>query len=229
MYRILKRLADVVLSGAALLLLSPLLIPVMIVLRMTGEGEVFFLQERIGRENRPFRIIKFATMLKDSPASGTVTARGDPRILPVGRVLRSTKINELPQLINVLLGQMSVVGPRPLTQEAFDLYPDQVKPLVYRSKPGITGIGCVVFRHEEDILAASDKPVFQCYREDIMPIKGALEVWYLRRRSLWTDLKIVILTVVAILRPGNTLHARWFKDLPDTSLRPKESGGGHGE
>lgn len=214
MYATVKRLMDIALAGAALVLLVPVFLPVMIVLRFTGEGEVFYRQRRLGLHGTEFHIFKFVTMRKDSPASGTITAKGDPRILPVGRLLRHTKINELPQLLNILTGDMSIVGPRPLTREAFELYPDELKPLVYRTKPGLTGIGSVVFRNEEEILAASDKPVVDCYREEIMPVKGALEVWYARRRSLLTDLKIIALTALAILFPSNQLHRSWFRDLP---------------
>ena len=109
-----ERFFDVFLSSIALIFLSPLLLPIIIILKLTGEGEVFFMQERIGRNGRLFKLIKFATMLKNSPnlGTGTVTMKHDPRILPVGKFLRKTKINELPQLLNILLGDMSVVGPR---------------------------------------------------------------------------------------------------------------------
>jgi len=215
MYPLLKRLMDIVLASLALLVIAVPMLLVMLILRLTGEGKVFFRQQRIGLNNRPFDLLKFVTMRSDSEKVGTITVRGDPRILPVGRILRKTKINELPQLLNVLKGDMSLVGPRPLTQEAFDLYPDEFKPLVYQSKPGLTGIGSVVFRDEEGILAESGKERKQCYREDIMPIKGALEVWYLRHKSLWVDIAIMALTAIAIVFPGNSLHTRIFKDLPE--------------
>jgi lipopolysaccharide/colanic/teichoic acid biosynthesis glycosyltransferase len=213
-YRVVKRIIDILIAVVTLLLLSPLLIPIAIILRLTGEGEIFFRQKRIGYKNREFYVWKFATMLKNSPATGTITAKHDPRILPIGRFLRDTKINELPQLINVLTGDMSIVGPRPLTEEAYALYPDELKPLVYNAKAGVTGIGSVVFRNEEQILAGSGKAVRDCYREDIMPIKGALEVWYQQNISLLTDVKIILLTAIAILKPDNKLHLKWFKNLP---------------
>src|SRR5271157_3713601 len=122
MYLILKRMLDVLLSLAALVALSPFLLGIAVLLRFTGEGEVFFRQRRIGYQGRPFGLMKFVTMRKDSPKSGTITVAGDPRILPVGRYLRKSKLNELPQLINVLRGDMSIVGPRPLTEETFALY-----------------------------------------------------------------------------------------------------------
>ena len=153
-------------------------------------------------------------MLKDSPSSGTITVENDTRILPLGRFLRKTKINELPQLLNVLTGEMSIVGPRPLTKEAFNLYPEELKPLVYQSKVGITGVGSIIFRNEEQILANSGKEVRQCYEEDIMPVKGALEVWYNQNISFMTDAKIIILTAITIIKSDNALHVRWFKDMP---------------
>ena len=214
MDRLLKRALDILVSLIALVVLSPLFLVVMALLRCSGEGEVFFRQKRIGFRNKPFGLWKFVTMRKDSPETGTITAAGDPRILPLGHFLRKSKINELPQLINVLKGDMSIVGPRPLTDETFDHYPEQMKPLVYRSVPGLTGIGSVVFRHEESILAASPKDRTTCYREDITPIKGALEVWYFEHRSTLVDLKIILLTAIAILFPGNQLHLRFFRDLP---------------
>ena len=116
-----ERFFDIFFSGLALLFLSPLLVPIFIILKFSGEGEVFFLQERIGKGGDVFKLFKFATMLKDSPniGTGTVTMKGDPRVLPVGKFLRKTKINELPQLLNIFFGDMSVIGPRPLTPKTF--------------------------------------------------------------------------------------------------------------
>ena len=120
------RFFDVLLSAITLLLLLPLFLPIVILLRFTGEGEIFFLQERIGKDGKKFELFKFATMLKNSPdiGTGTVTMKNDPRVLPLGRFLRKTKINELPQLLNIFFGDMSVIGPRPLTSQAFETYSD---------------------------------------------------------------------------------------------------------
>ena len=214
MYAALKRLLDILLSLVALILLSPLFLVVIIILRLTGEGEIFFRQRRVGLRNQPFDLLKFATMLKDSPKSGTITVAGDPRILPVGKFLRKSKINELPQLLNVLKGDMSMVGPRPLTDETFALYSEWLRPLVYRCKPGLTGMGSLVFRNEEEVLRESGKDRITCYREDIAPLKGALEVWYYEHRSIIEDLKIIFFTAVAVLSPGKEPYRRWFSDLP---------------
>lgn len=214
MYFVLKRGLDLAVGLGVLIVLLPIFLGIMLVLRLTGEGEIFFLQERVGYREQPFKIWKFATMLKNSPSSGTVTAARDPRVLPFGRFLRWSKLNELAQIINIISGSMSLVGPRPLTMECFECYPDEVRHLVYQSKPGLTGIGSVVFRKEDDITARSGKPLMQSYREDVMPIKGALEVWYLNNRSFLVDLKIILLTALAIPFPGNRLHERWFTGLP---------------
>jgi lipopolysaccharide/colanic/teichoic acid biosynthesis glycosyltransferase len=150
------RLLDIVFALLALIVLSPLLIPVAIVLRFTGEGEIFFLQDRIGLGGEPFGLYKFATMLKNSPnvGTGTVTVKDDPRVLPVGRFLRKTKINELPQLLNILKGDMSVVGPRPQTRRCFDAFPADSQAEIIKVRPGLSGIGSIVFRGEEDMMDA---------------------------------------------------------------------------
>ena len=146
--QMLKRLFDIAVAGFILILLSPLLIPVVILLRTTGERHVFYRQKRLGRHWQEFDILKFATMLKDSPnlTGGDITVGDDPRILPVGRFLRTTKINELPQLFNVLLGDMSLVGPRPMTRRVIGLFPPEHAGRIGHLRPGITGVGSIVFR-----------------------------------------------------------------------------------
>jgi lipopolysaccharide/colanic/teichoic acid biosynthesis glycosyltransferase len=174
MYHGVKRILDLVLSGLALLVLAPLLIPVCIGLLLTGEHYVFYLQQRIGLNNKKFGIWKFATMLKNSPnlAGGLHTTRRDPRLMPLGHFLRQTKINELPQLINILLGDMSIVGPRPLVDKTFDPYPDHVKRVIYNVRPGLTGIGSIVFRDEERLLSESGMPAAEFYAKHIAPARA---------------------------------------------------------
>ena len=157
MYPFIKRFFDIVVSLIVLIILSPLLIPIIIILRFTGEGYVFYYQQRIGYRNTYFNIIKFATMLKNSPnmGTGTITLRNDPRLLPMGKFLRKSKINELPQILNVLKGDMSLVGPRPLVDKTYNAYPETIRYKVYDSIPGITGIGSVVFRDEEALISAA--------------------------------------------------------------------------
>jgi len=215
-YPAFKRALDVIGAVLALLLLSWLLIPVMVILALTGEHEVFYRQERIGRGGRKFAILKFATMLKDSPnlGSGSLTVRGDPRVLPVGRFLRATKINELPQIINVLIGDMSFIGPRPQVQGDFDSYDAEQKAAVTSMRPGITGIGSVVFRDEERYLSAPGVDPRAFYRDEIAPYKGALEQWYATHQSFRTDFLILWATALAIVRPESRFVFRAFPDLP---------------
>jgi len=210
-----KRIIDFTLALIALLILSPILIICMIVLLFTGEHEFFYFQERLGKKNKPFYIWKFATMLKNSPniGTGTITTRNDPRVLPFGRFLRKTKLNELPQIFNVLLGSMSVVGARPIVFSTFDLYSDEVKAKIYYTSPGITGIGSIVFRDEEKILSQGGDPK-EIYKTKISPYKGELELWYQQNISFWVDIKIMILTFWVIIFPESELHYKWFKNLP---------------
>ena len=219
-YPFFKRFFDIVLSGVAILILSPLLIPVMIALKCTGEYYIFYGQTRIGRNNGYFKIWKFATMLLNSPnmTGGLHTTRGDPRILPLGGFLRKTKINELPQIFNILLGDMSIVGPRPLVDKTFAPYPPEVKARIYSVRPGLTGLGSVVFRDEERILSESKLPPDECYAKVIAPYKGALELWYLDHFGFWTDVKLIFLTAWVIVFPKSKLMEKMFKDLPKPAV-----------
>jgi len=216
MYPAIKRIGDFVVALIVLIILSPFFLVLMVILRFTGEGEVFYLQRRIGRNNETFGIWKFATMLKDSPNMGTrsQTLRGDPRVTSVGRFLRASKINELPQLFNVLSGEMSFVGPRPQVKVDFDIYSDEVRGLIYTVPPGVTGIGSIIFRDEERLLSQPGVDPRAFYEENIAPYKGALELWYLAHRSLITDARLVVLTVWVVLRPESPIVYRWFPDLP---------------
>lgn len=211
-----KRIFDIVCSSIALVFLSPLLIPIAILLKFTGEGEIFYLQERIGYKNKPFFIMKFATMLKDSPNLGTGlhTTRKDPRILPMGNFLRKTKINELPQIVNILKGDMSIVGPRPLVDKTFAPYPEHVKNVIYNVKPGLTGIGSIIFRDEERLFSETNLSPDEFYKLHISPYKGELELWYQQNLSLYTDLMLIFLTAWVIIAPESNLAFKVFKDLP---------------
>ena len=216
MYSLIKRFFDIVFSLIALIILLPLFIPIIILLLLTGEHEVFFRQDRVGYQNKIFRIWKFATMLKNSPnmGSGDVTTRNDPRVTSIGRFLRISKLNELPQLINILTGDMSFVGPRPLMKVGFERYTDEMKEKVYRVKPGLTGIGSIVFRDEELIITKSDLSPHECYRQVILPYKGAVEVWYQQHLSFYTDFMILFLTAWAIVAPNSHLVSNVFPSLP---------------
>jgi len=209
-----KRLFDIFASGLAIAILSPLLLAVIVILRFTGEGEIFYRQQRIGRGGRMFDILKFATMLKNSPnmAGGDITSGNDPRVLPVGRVLRKTKINELPQLFNIFNGDMSIIGPRPLTKRVAALFPAEQWAIINQLRPGLSGIGSIVFRDEERMLDSFDDRT-KIYSEVIAPYKAALEIWYSQRQSFWLDLKLITLTVAAVFKPDLDVQ-RFFSDLP---------------
>ena len=150
-----QRVFDIIFSGLALIVLSPLMLPLIFLLKITGEGEIFFLQSRVGHGGKHFQLYKFATMLKNSPnmGTGTVTVHNDPRILPIGGFLRKTKINELPQLLNVLRGDMSLIGPRPQTLRCFNAFPEFLQSTIVSVKPGLSGIGSLYFRDEEKKIA----------------------------------------------------------------------------
>jgi lipopolysaccharide/colanic/teichoic acid biosynthesis glycosyltransferase len=210
-----QRLFDILLSGLALLVLSPLLVPIAIFLRLTGEGEIFFLQNRVGRGGKPFALYKFATMLKNSPSigTGTVTLKNDPRILPAGKFLRKTKINELPQLLNILNGSMSIIGPRPQTQRCFDAFPQRSQDAIVKVRPGLSGIGSIVFRDEEDMMHGHADPDY-FYDEVIMPYKGQLEEWYVQNQTLYTYFMLIGLTVWVVLMPGSDAVWKSFSNLP---------------
>ena len=217
MYFFLKKLLDIIVSIIALIILIPIFIPIMIVLRLSAEGKVFYFQERIGINNSRFKIWKFATMLKNSMNMGTgsITLQNDFRVTPVGKFLRKTKINELPQIINILKGDISLVGPRPLVTRTFEAYSEEIQSKIYNIKPGLTGIGSIIFRDEESIISSVDNEnPHEFYKRVIAPYKGELEIWYQNNRSFILDIQLIFLTVWVILFPISNLYEKWFKDLP---------------
>jgi len=209
------RIFDIFFSGIMLIILSPLLLPLMFLLRVTGEGEIFFTQNRVGREGKYFKLYKFATMLKNSPnlGTGTVTVKNDPRILPMGSVLRNSKINELPQIINIFKGDMSFIGPRPQTKRCFDVFPLTAQNKIKIVRPGLSGIGSIIFRNEENMMHTNCDPD-KFYDEIVMPYKGALEAWYVSNQSIKIYFYLIGLTIRAVVRsqPYNVWTV--FKDLP---------------
>lgn len=220
MYLIIKRFFDILVSLIALIILSPLLIPIIIGLKLTGEGYIWYLQERVGYKNKRFAIYKFATMLKDSPnmSGGIITTKRDPRITPMGGFLRKSKINELPQLLNILFGHMSVVGPRPVMPLSFNAYPPHVQETIYNVKPGLTGIGSIIFRDEEELITRvknAGGDTWDFYTNKIYPFKGELERWYQQNYSFITDTKLIFLTAWVIVFPESKLVNKWFKNLPE--------------
>ena len=220
MYLTIKRITDFILSSIAIILLSPILILIIIILKLTGEGEIFYLQERVGYKTKSFMIYKFATMVKNSPNIGTgdVTLRNDPRVTKAGKFLRESKLNELPQLFNIFMGDISIIGPRPLMRVGFNRYSLNFQNSVYNVKPGLSGIGSIVFRDEERILTESVLTPHECYKEIILPYKGELEMWYQSNCSFLLDLQLIFMTAWVILVPTSKLYEKWFKDLPKRSF-----------
>ena len=209
------RFFDIFFSGIAIIILLPFMIPVMIGLKLTGEHDIFYGQIRIGKGRKEFKLWKFATMLRNSPnmAGGLYTSKNDPRMLPMGKFLRKTKINELPQLLNIFCGQMSIIGYRPTVKEHFEGYPEECKVILEKSRPGLSGIGSIVFRNEEEILQNfDDKKSF--HQNVIAPYKAALEVWYVKHKSLCLYFKLIFMTVGAVFNPSSNKWRTSFKDLP---------------
>ena len=210
-----QRFLDIIFSFAALVVLAPFLLPVMLILRFTGEREVFYIQQRAGYNGNEFGLFKFATMLKNSPniGAGEITVRADPRVLPFGKFLRKTKLNELPQLWNIFIGDMSVVGPRPMVPNTYANYPEAARKKLNTIRPGLTGIGSIIFRDEERYLADRDQPM-EFYREHIIPYKSDLEMWFVENNSLWLYIKAIFVTAWVVIFPASKIADSAFSGIP---------------
>lgn len=193
-----KRLFDVLVSLIMSVLLSPLLLVLALAVKFSSKGPVFYMQERIGKNEKPFRIFKFRTMFLDADKKGLLTVGGrDPRVTPVGYFLRKYKLDELPQLFNVVFGEMSLVGPRPEVKRYVDMYSkEQLK--VLDVKPGITDYASIEYSNENEILGKAADPE-KMYIDEIMPAKLRLNLKYVQEKSFFVDLKIIIRTVLKIV------------------------------
>ncbi|OWQ87495.1 sugar transferase [Roseateles aquatilis] len=193
-----KRLFDIVCAGLGLLLLSPLLLVVAAWIKLDSAGPVMFRQERVGRFGKPFRIHKFRTMRVDAPALGPqITVGADARITRSGQWLRATKIDELPQLWDVLRGAMSLVGPRPEVPRYVAMYPAELREVVLSVRPGITDPASLSFRDESELLARAEDPERE-YVEVVMPMKLRLAADYVRNASLAGDVRLILATLGAL-------------------------------
>lgn len=192
-----KRAFDIVCAALGLLVLSPVLLMCALLVGLTSPGGVLFRQERMGRDGVPFTIYKFRSMRKDN-AGLKISTSSDSRITPVGRVLRKTKLDELPQLWNVLKGDMSFVGPRPEVREYTDLYTDEQRQVLLL-RPGITGLASIRYRNENDLLSASADPN-RTYIEEVMPAKLALDLEYIPRACVSYDIRLILETLVTVVR-----------------------------
>lgn len=194
-----KRIFDIVCSGLGLMLLSPLFIVLAIWIKLDSKGPVFYKQIRAGRHNKDFTLYKFRSMRMGSDKKGLITIGGrDPRVTKSGYYIRKYKLDELPQLINVFLGEMSLVGPRPEVRHYVDLYNDE-QLIVLSIRPGITDMASIRYRNENELLESVENPE-QYYREVIMQDKLRINMEYIENASLWFDIKLILSTLKEIVK-----------------------------
>ena len=215
-----QRFFDILFSSLAIIFLLPMFIIIIIILFLNDERSIFFLQKRIGKDFKKFNLIKFTTMKKGSPNIGsrTVTVKNDPRVLKFGKFLRMTKINELPQLLNILFGDMSLIGPRPLTDQTFSYYSDDVKKAISKVKPGLSGTGSIIFRAEEEILNEDNDPLYY-YKNFIAPYKGKLEKWFVDNYNIKTYYLCILITIIVVFNSKSTIAWHSFKKLPKPPVK----------
>lgn len=221
----LQRFFDIVFSAVAIVFLSPILIVVSVILKVTG-NDVFYRQQRVGLGAKYFDVCKFTTMIENSEnmGSGTITLKNDSRVLPIGKFLRKSKLNELPQLFNILKGNMSIIGPRPQDKEGFYAFRKEEQEVIIKVQPGLSGIGSIFFRDEEEIMERAnvdDKNQF--YIEIISPYKGEIEAWYVKNKSIYLYFSLIIMTLYVVLFPKNKIdYSQKFKAFPSPSKELKE-------
>jgi len=209
-----RRGLDLVVAAVGLLLVAPLLALIALLVRVTSPGSVLFRQQRVGRGMVPFHLLKFRTMVADAPSRGpAITVGADPRVTPVGALLRRTKLDELPQLVNVLKGDMSLVGPRPEVPAYVALY-GEAERRIFTVRPGITDPSSLFYHDESAVLAGYPDPE-RAYREVVLPHKIALSLAYVDTRSVWTDVALLVRTALRLLAP-----TRFARVHPAAGTRP---------
>lgn len=195
-----KRFFDLLASVIGLLVLAPVLLGIALAIKLESRGPVFFRQERVGRFGKTFRIHKFRTMVTDAERRGLqITVGADARVTKVGVVLRKYKLDELAQLIDVFIGDMSLVGPRPEVPRYVACYPAEAREIVLSVKPGITDRASIEYKDENEILGRAKDP-HKAYVDEVLPIKIGYYIEYVRNRSFWGDLRIIFATLFAIMR-----------------------------
>ena len=208
LYEAAKRVLDFTVAALGLLLLAPLFVLIALVIKFDSPGSVFFAHTRVGRYGRPFKVLKFRTMVQDAPKrGGAITAEDDPRVTRVGKILRKTKLDELPQLWNVLKGEMSLVGPRPQVEQYVALWEPTLREKVLSVRPGITGLTQICYRHEGVLLAQQPNPEAY-YREVLLPIKLRSDAEYVDKRTLLYDLYLIARTLPALFERPAVAHRR---------------------
>lgn len=190
---IIKRVTDIAVAFLLILIFSPIMIIIAIVIKMTSPGSILFRQRRVGYNQKLFVIHKFRTM-KISNEGYLITVDHDARITNIGKILRSTKLDELPQLFDVLRGKMSLVGPRPEVSEYVQYYPLSLIKIVFSVRPGITDLSSVLLMNEEEVLGIHNDPQ-RFYIQQLLPIKIRMAVWYVNHRSFWLDLRLIYFTI----------------------------------
>ena len=218
MYPFLKRGADIIFSILGILISAPLLLISVILIFISGETSPVYLSYRIGKDGNLFRMFKLRTMSRTRPSKSPLTAYNDNRINFFGRFLRFSKIDELPQFFNILNGDLSFVGPRPMLPEVYFFYSDKTREKLNTIRPGVTGIGSIVFRNESDLFKKVKGSHESFYKYNIAPAKADLELWYTKNCSFLIDFKILALTVVALLYGKVKSLKRHFKNLPTSEL-----------
>ena len=211
------RFIDAFLSFAAILCLLPIMLPLFVLLKCTGEGDVFYFQKRKGKNGEEFFLVKLATMQRDSVKNGlgSITARNDSRVTFIGKILRKWKLNELPQVWNILVGDLAIVGPRPLIEgtTGYEAYSEDLRAKIFSIRPGLTGVGSIVLRDEERILSNTENP-HDFYTNVLAPYKAELELWYIKNKSFVLDAVIILCTAITIIKPSSQAYRKIFKTLP---------------
>ena len=226
MYKIFKRFSDIIFSIFGIIITGPIMLFTIIILYLTGEKKPVFNQLRVGKNKQLFRLYKLRTMNSNGAInSGPITLHNDDRITFLGKFLRWSKIDEFPQFFNVLNGDLSFVGPRPLMPETFYKYKKTTQKKIASIRPGITGAGSVIFRNESFILkTVSQEKQESFYIQNILPYKGQLEEWYIENNSFIMDLKLLIFSVLVIVYSGTKRLNSFFREIPlskdlDTHLK----------
>lgn len=218
MYPFFKRGADVVFAIIGILLSAPLLCLSIFILLLCGETAPIYTSYRSGKQGLLFRMYKLRTMKRSKPSKSPLTAYNDKRISVFGRFLRFSKIDELPQFFNILNGDLSFVGPRPMLPEVFQYYPKEIQKSLSSIRPGVTGIGSIVFRNEGSLFKNVKGSYEEFYKDQIAPVKGELELWYIQNKSFGIDFKILVFTVIAVLYGQVKSIERRFENLPSTEI-----------
>lgn len=221
-----QRFFDIIFSALAIITLSPILLVVTIILKVTG-NDVLYRQRRVGLGGEYFDIYKFTTMVKNSEnmGAGAITLKDDIRVLPIGKILRKSKINELPQLFNILKGDMSLIGPRPQDRLGFNAFNKDEQDTIIQVRPGLSGIGSIFFRDEEEMMERAnveDKKRF--YIESISPYKGKIEAWYVEYQTISIYFTLIYLTLYVVISSNNKIDfSKIFKEFPSPPNDLKEA------